>query len=67
MGIADDIIKKTLKTFSGLPGRLQLLGEKNGIAFYDDSNSTTPEATIAALSALAPLGAPDRSHCRRQR
>ncbi|HEY5221316.1 MAG TPA: UDP-N-acetylmuramoyl-L-alanine--D-glutamate ligase [Candidatus Paceibacterota bacterium] len=58
MGIADDIIKKTLKTFSGLPGRLQLLGEKNGIAFYDDSNSTTPEATIAALTALAPLGRP---------
>ena len=58
MGIADDIIKKTLKTFSGLPGRLQLLGEKNGVAFYDDGNSTTPEATIAALKALAPLGRP---------
>ena len=58
MGIADDIIKPTLKTFSGLPGRLQLLGEKNGIAFYDDSNSTTPEATIAALKALTPLGRP---------
>jgi len=58
MGIADDIIKHTLKTFSGLPGRLQLLGEKNDIAFYDDGNSTTPEATIAALRALAPLGRP---------
>jgi UDP-N-acetylmuramoylalanine--D-glutamate ligase len=53
MGIPDDIIKKTLETFSGLPGRLQLLGEKNGIAFYDDGNSTTPEAAIAALRALA--------------
>jgi UDP-N-acetylmuramoylalanine--D-glutamate ligase len=58
MGIADDIIKEVLKTFSGLPGRLQLLGEKNGVAFYDDGNSTTPEATIAALKALAPLGRP---------
>jgi UDP-N-acetylmuramoylalanine--D-glutamate ligase len=58
MGIADDIIKKTLTTFSGLPGRLQLLGEKNGVAFYDDGNSTTPEATIVALKALAPLGRP---------
>ena len=58
MGIADDIIKETVKTFSGLPGRLELLGEKNGIAFYDDGNSTTPEATIVALKALAPLGRP---------
>jgi UDP-N-acetylmuramoylalanine--D-glutamate ligase len=58
MGIPDDIIKNTLKNFSGLPGRLQLLGEKNGVAFYDDGNSTTPEATIAALRALAPLGRP---------
>jgi UDP-N-acetylmuramoylalanine--D-glutamate ligase len=29
------------------------VGEKNGIAFYNDSNSTTPEATMAALAALA--------------
>jgi len=58
MGVADDIIKNTLQTFSGLPGRLQLLGEKNGVAFYDDGNSTTPEAALAALSALASLGRP---------
>ena len=58
MGIADDIIKNVLKSFTGLPGRLQLLGEKNGVAFYGDGNSTTPEATIAALKALAPLGRP---------
>jgi UDP-N-acetylmuramoylalanine--D-glutamate ligase len=58
MGIPDDIIKNTLKTFSGLPGRLQLVAEKNGVAFYDDGNSTTPEATIVALKALAPKGRP---------
>jgi UDP-N-acetylmuramoylalanine--D-glutamate ligase len=58
MGIADDVIKNVLKNFSGLPGRLQLLGEKNGIAFYDDGNSTTPDAAIAALKTLAPQGRP---------
>jgi UDP-N-acetylmuramoylalanine--D-glutamate ligase len=58
MGVADEVIKKTFKKFSGLSGRLQLLGEKKGIAFYDDGNSTTPEATIAALKALAPIGRP---------
>jgi len=54
--ISDDVIKKVLKTFSGLPGRLEFLGEKEGIAFYDDANSTTPEAAIAALRTLAPAG-----------
>lgn len=58
MGIADEVIKNVLKAFTGLPGRLELLGEKNGIAFYDDANSTTPEATLAALKALAPQNRP---------
>jgi UDP-N-acetylmuramoylalanine--D-glutamate ligase len=53
LGISDEIIKKVLKTFAGLPGRLEFLGEKNGVVFYNDSNSTTPDATIAALRALA--------------
>ncbi len=52
LGIVDEIIKNSLQVFHGLPGRLELLGEKHGIAFYNDSNATTPEATIAALEAL---------------
>jgi UDP-N-acetylmuramoylalanine--D-glutamate ligase len=52
LGISDDIIKTILKSFSGLPGRLEFLGEKNGVSFYNDSNSTTPEAGIAALRTL---------------
>ncbi len=58
LGIPDDVIKEILKTFAGLPGRLEFLGEKNSIAFYDDGNSTTPEATIAALDALAAKNRP---------
>jgi UDP-N-acetylmuramoylalanine--D-glutamate ligase len=58
LGIADDTIKNILKNFSGLPGRLEFLGEKNGIAFYNDGNSTTPEAAIAALRTLAKTGRP---------
>lgn len=58
LGIADDIIKNILKSFSGLPGRMEFLGEKNSVAFYNDANSTTPEAGIAALRALAPLSRP---------
>jgi len=53
LGIPDAVIKKTLREVKGLPGRLQLLAEKNGIAFYDDGNATTPEATIVALETLS--------------
>lgn len=58
LGIADEIIKKTLRDFRGLPNRLELLGEKRGITFYNDSNATTPEATLAALAALVPKNKP---------
>ena len=46
---------KPLSTFQGLPHRLTMLGEKNGIEFVDDSISTIPQATIAAIKSF-----PDR-------
>jgi len=36
-------------TFKPLPHRLQLLGSVDGIEFVDDSISTTPHASVAAL------------------
>jgi UDP-N-acetylmuramoylalanine--D-glutamate ligase len=56
IGIPDEVIKKVLKDFHSLPNRLELLGEKNGIAFYNDSNATTPDATIVALRTLHETG-----------
>lgn len=38
--------------FRGLPHRLQTLGERDGLRWIDDSISTTPEATRAALESL---------------
>jgi UDP-N-acetylmuramoylalanine--D-glutamate ligase len=58
LGIPDDVIKGVLALFAALPGRLEPLGEKSGIAYYNDSNSTTPEATIAALATLSKEGRP---------
>ena len=45
-------IRSSMAQFEGLPHRLQYIGEKNGIRFYDDSISTIPHAAIAALTAL---------------
>lgn len=42
-----------LSSFEGLPHRLQRLGEVDGVEFINDSISTAPVATVAALEALA--------------
>lgn len=36
--------------FEGLPHRLQLVGEAEGVRFYDDSKATTPASVLAALA-----------------
>jgi len=46
------IITQTISRFSGIPYRLELVGEKNGVKFYNDTCATTPEATLAALQSL---------------
>jgi len=45
-------IKNIVESFVGVPGRLQFIKEKNGARYYNDTTSTMPEATIAALSSL---------------
>jgi len=50
--IPGEIILKTLKKFSGIPYRLEFIGEFRGIKFYNDTCATTPEATLAALESF---------------
>ncbi len=52
VGVDKALIRQALRAFSGLPHRLQCVGELDGRRFWNDSKSTTPEATLAALSAL---------------
>ncbi|MBF8250339.1 MAG: UDP-N-acetylmuramoylalanine--D-glutamate ligase [Candidatus Levybacteria bacterium] len=51
-GASTSNIAKVLEEFGGLPHRLEYVGEKNGIPFYNDSLATVPEAAIEALKAL---------------
>ena len=46
-------ISKALKSFKSLPHRLELIAEIDGVKYYDDSISTVPESTIAALKTFA--------------
>ncbi len=45
-------IKKAVKNFKGVEGRLEYMKTVRGVKIYNDNNATTPEATIAGLEAL---------------
>jgi len=52
LNISNQSISNALSTFKGLKHRLQLVKEVQGVKYYNDSYSTIPETTIAAIEAL---------------
>ena len=68
LNVSDEVIAKAFQTFEPLPHRLQEIGPVNGILFVDDSISTIPEATLAAIDLYADrlgsiiLGGQDRGY-----
>jgi UDP-N-acetylmuramoylalanine--D-glutamate ligase len=50
-----------LRCFSGLPHRSELVVERDGVRWFDDSKGTNPGATVAALEGLIPLGSEGRA------
>lgn len=68
LGVDAEAAMETIRKFRGLPHRLQSLGIHHGMEWIDDSISTTPQSTIAALDALGDnvstiiLGGQDRGY-----
>jgi UDP-N-acetylmuramoylalanine--D-glutamate ligase len=52
-GVATPSLPEALSGFSPLPHRLETVAERDGVLWVNDSISTTPESTIAALASFA--------------
>lgn len=56
LGLKIPRIDEALSSFSGLPHRLQVVGERAGVRYVNDSISTSPVAVAAALQTLGYQG-----------
>jgi len=51
-GLSDDAIDGAIRSFKGVEHRLELVGEWDGVRWYNDSKATNPDASRVALSAF---------------
>ena len=52
LGLSGVQIKNALRTYPGLPHRMERTREKDGVTFVNDSKATNPTATAPALAAF---------------
>lgn len=53
-GVPAPAVELALRSFAGLPHRLQCVADHNGVRFFNDSKSTTPESARLALDVFEP-------------
>ena len=52
VGVSNLEIHNALTTFKGVKHRIELVYEKNGVSFYNDSKATNVDATIKAINSM---------------
>lgn len=52
VGVPMESIRKTITSFMGVEHRIEFVTEKNGVAYYNDSKGTNPDAAIKAVQAM---------------
>jgi UDP-N-acetylmuramoylalanine--D-glutamate ligase len=52
LGLSDSQIEEGLRTYPGLPHRMERVREKDAVLFVNDSKATNPTATAPALAAF---------------
>jgi UDP-N-acetylmuramoylalanine--D-glutamate ligase len=52
LGLGPKLIEAALQSFAGLPHRSQLIGEKSGVRFINDSKATNVDSAAKALQAF---------------
>lgn len=52
-GVPIEMITQTLRSLEPIPQRMEPVATINGVTFYNDTAATVPQATIAAINALA--------------
>lgn len=51
LGISEEAIEDGLRSFTGLPHRMERVAERDGVLFVNDSKATNPTSTAPALAA----------------
>lgn len=51
-GVPLEVIRKTIKEFAGVAHRIEFVAEKGGVAYYNDSKGTNPDAAIKGIRAM---------------
>ena len=51
-GVPLEVIQKTIRSFKGVAHRIEYVCEKNGVAYYNDSKGTNPDAAIKGIQAM---------------
>ena len=55
-------IERGLRTFTGLPHRMELVTQHGGVLYINDSKATNPDSTAPALAAYPPENGKPRIH-----